>query len=129
MYDFPPSFELIGEIKAVDKREPTETKRTPAMKMFIQYGPRRAGDGKKDVNFVNGMYLRVPFFVWQRIAEKLVPGAVVHIKGHLQGVYKPATEAVTPELVAERISFARVEGAPGETVATPADDTTPAAAG
>lgn len=107
LYNFPPSFELVGEVKTVEKKEPTDTKRTPAMKLFVQYGSRRTGDGKKEVNFLNGMYVRVPFFVHQRIGDKIVPGTVIHIKGHLQGVYKVALESVAIEAVAERISFSR----------------------
>lgn len=113
-FTFPPSFEVIGEIKAVDKREPTEQRRTPAMKLFIQYGPRRAGDGRREVNFLNGISVRVPHFVHQRIGDKLVQGAIVHIKGHLQGVYKAALGTVDIEAVAERVVVPRREHAPGE---------------
>jgi hypothetical protein len=120
LYNFPPSFELIGEVKTVDRKEPTETKKTPAMKLFVQYGSRRTGDGKKEVNFLNGMFVRVPFFVHQRIGDKIVPGTVVHIKGHLQGVYKMALESVSIEAVAERISFARIEEDEAAPAAAPA---------
>lgn len=109
LHNFPPSFEVIGEIKSVDYREPTALKKTPAMKVFVQFGPRRTGDGRKEVNFINGMHVRVPFFVHQRISDKMVPGAIVHIKGHLQGVYKAVQESVGIEAVAERVSFSRAE--------------------
>lgn len=126
MYNFPPSFELVGEIKTVDKKAPTDLKRNPAMKLFIQYGTRRAGDSKRDVNFLNGMYVRVPFFVWQRIEDKIQPGAIVHVKGHLQGIYKMAIESVMTECVVERISFYKSEEE--ETPAAPAAAAVEAAA-
>lgn len=102
---FPPSFTLTGRIKHVDKKEPTAQRRSPAMKLFIQHGPRRMGDATRETNFLNGMFVRVPFFVYQRIADKLVEGRIVQIKGRLQGVHKTAIDSVVTELVAERIEF------------------------
>ena len=104
---FPPSFELVGRIRYVEKKEPTAMRKTPAMKLFIQHGPRRMGDSNRETNFLNGMYVRVPFYVYSRIVDKLVEGQIVQIKGHLQGVHKPATDTVGTELVAERIAFQR----------------------
>ncbi len=102
---FPPSFELTGVIKHIDKKEPTAQRKAPAMKLFIQHGPRRMGDATRETNFLNGMFVRVPHFVYQRIADKLVEGRVIQIKGRLQGVHKTAIDSVVTELVAERIAF------------------------
>lgn len=100
-----PSFEVIGEISETDFKEITEENPKPAALICVKYGPERAWRNDLEVNFINEVYVRLPFGIYIRIIEKFQIGRIVRIKGHLQGLRRHGDDSPRVELNAERISF------------------------
>lgn len=113
MNPFPPSFELVGTVVSVEVREPSTECPFPAARVLIQYGEDRAWNNQAAANFVNQLFVRMPYNTHKNFTDKLVEGATVQIKGRMQGVDKMTNgySYMKTELVAERIAFAQAVSA------------------
>jgi hypothetical protein len=105
---------LVGEIKKIqvstpkESKDPSAPKKNPSAVLLVQYGVTREATGNP-VEFVNAVQVRVPSYLYPKIADKLKEGSTVQINGHLQGVFKTMMDDgyFTAELVADRVE---VEG-------------------
>lgn len=105
MTSFPHSFEFNGELVEVDFKELTQMQPKPAVLACVKFGPERLWSNDNEVNFVNEIYVKMPFNTYGKQIEKFTPGALVRIKGRLQGVQKHGDGAFRVELLAEKVSF------------------------
>jgi len=105
---------LVGEIKKIqvstpkESKDPSAPKKNPSAVLLVQYGVTREATGNP-VEFVNAVMVRVPSYLYPKVADKLKEGSTVQINGHLQGVFKTVMDDgyFTAELVADRVE---VEG-------------------
>ena len=105
MTSFPPSFDLIGELVEIDFKNPTEMQPKPSALVSVKYGRERLWSNDAEVNFVNEIYVKLPFNTYSNRIDKLTRGAVLRIKGRLQSIQKQSDDAPRVELVAEVVAF------------------------
>lgn len=105
MLSITPSFELIGEILEFDFKEPSEEQPKPSALMCVRYGPEREWRNDVEVNFVNEIYVKIPFGKYSKIIEKFQEGLMIRIKGRLQCSQKQGDDSPRVELNAEQILF------------------------
>lgn len=105
MTTFPPSFELIGELVEIDIKEPTQLQPKPSALAVFKFGPERVWSNDVEANFVNDIYIKLPFNTYSLRIERLVPGTLIKVKGRLQCVQKRDDDAPRVELVAETVQF------------------------
>lgn len=98
-------FFIVGQIKKIQVSEPKDPKKNPSAVLLVQYGATREQSGGA-VEFINAVMVRVPNYRYPAIKDSLQVGAVIEIKGHVQGVYKTAIDEgfFTVELVADQIA-------------------------
>ncbi|MHB1666135.1 hypothetical protein [Thiomonas sp.] len=103
-------FYMAGRIQQVrvhgGKRSVAEGGKPPSAIILLQYGVAREG-GNGPVEFLNAALIRIPAFRYDKIADKLVEGALVSVAGHIQGIMKQAMGEgyITSELVADNVRF------------------------
>lgn len=100
-----PSFELLGELVDVDIKAPMEMHPRPSALVCIRFGPERLWNNESETNFVNDIYVKMPFNTYSKRIEKFTRGAMLRIKGRLQCVQKPDSDSPQVELVAETVTF------------------------